>query len=68
MRKSILKLEAIPEADNCFRTIFKNNHGREIYMSIRLENGSCIITGCFTPTETGTKQVKAVTVHNLKSW
>lgn len=47
MRKSILKLEAISEADNYFRTIFKNNHGRELYLSIRLENGSCNITRCF---------------------
>ena len=47
MTKSILKLESISENESVFRTIFKNNHGRTIYLSLERNNSQYVITECF---------------------
>lgn len=47
MNQSILKLETIAGNANAFRTFFKNNHGREIYLSVEMDDSNCIIADCF---------------------
>ena len=47
MTKSTLKLEPIAENESVFRTIFKNNHARTIYLSLERNNSQYVITECF---------------------
>jgi len=48
MEKYILKLERV-KSDNgeAYRTIFKTDHGRDIFLSLIIENNVCTITDCF---------------------
>ena len=49
MKQSILKLEAFSSTEgiNAYRTIFKNQHGRSLYLSIEIDGAECKITDCF---------------------
>ncbi len=47
MTKSTLKLEPIAESESVFRTIFRNSHGRTIYLSLERNNSQFVITECF---------------------
>ena len=49
MKPSVLKLEAFSSADgvNAYRTIFKNQHGRSLYLSVEIGGDECTITNCF---------------------
>ena len=49
MHQSILHLEAFNDAhrENAYRTIFKNQHGRTIYLSLEINGTQCTITDCF---------------------
>lgn len=47
MKKSILKLEIITGNSNAFRTVFKNNHGRELFLLIQIKDDFCNILECF---------------------
>lgn len=45
MQKSILTIEQCGE--NTYRTIFKNKHGRSIFLQVGLNGSTCRITNCF---------------------
>lgn len=49
MKKSILKLEAFTcnGYTNAFRTIFKTQHGRVLFLSLEIQDTDCNITDCF---------------------
>ena len=48
MQKSILKLELYTNnGKEAFRTIFKNQHGRVLYLSIEIDDTNCSIIDCF---------------------
>ena len=45
MKQSILKLEK--SATNAYRAIFKNRHGRNLYLGLTIDGDTCTITDCF---------------------
>ncbi len=45
MQKSILELNTM--GDNRYQAVFKNNHGRHIYLQVSIEDNSCCIAKCF---------------------
>jgi len=48
MEKYILKLERVKsDSSEAYRTIFKTEHGRDIFLSLIIENSVCTITDCF---------------------
>ena len=47
MNKSILRLETIAGNANVFRTVIKNNHGRELFFSVQIEGDFCNILEYF---------------------
>jgi hypothetical protein len=49
MKKSILTLESFAGNDsaNTYRTIFKNQHGRHLFLSLKITGNDCTITDCF---------------------
>ena len=49
MKKSILTLEMFTSSGltNTFRTIFKTQHGRILFLSLKVEDMFCSITDCF---------------------
>lgn len=47
MEKSKLKLEKHSVSASAFRTIFKNRHGRVIYLSVEVNGSVCNIQDCF---------------------
>lgn len=49
MHQSILHLEAFADSQSAgaYRTIFKTQHGRQIYLSVRVSSGICTVTDCF---------------------
>nr|QGT51067.1 hypothetical protein Firmicute1046_1430 [uncultured Firmicutes bacterium] len=66
MQKSILKLDKVSE--NCYHTIFQNNHGRRIYIRLICENDEYLFTDCFytdRPERNGTKAVP-LRFHTLR--
>ncbi|MCI9626251.1 MAG: hypothetical protein HFI90_05655 [Clostridia bacterium] len=58
MQKSILKMDRISR--NRYHTVFRNNHGRRIYLCLNYRNNEVLITNCFyidRPERNGTKAV-----------
>lgn len=49
MKKSILELDAFMSNDygNTFRTVFKTQHGRILFLSMQVNDTDCTITDCF---------------------
>lgn len=49
MHQSILHLEAFADSQSAgaYRTIFKTQHGRQIYLAVRVSSGNCTVTDCF---------------------
>jgi len=49
MKRSILQLEAFAGegSANKYRTIFKNQHGRHLFLSLEVDSNYCTITDCF---------------------
>ena len=48
MKKSILRLERCNSADPCtYRTIFKNQHGRVVFLALTVRESACTILDCF---------------------
>ena len=49
MRKSVLSLEPYitNENKNTFRTVFKTQHGRVVFLSLEINGNDCTITDCF---------------------
>lgn len=48
MNPSILSLEPFGAAGgSAYRTIFKNQHGRSLYLSLQIKGDYCTITNCF---------------------
>lgn len=45
MQKSMLTIEQCGE--NTYRTVFKNKHGRSIFLQVGLNGSTCRITNCF---------------------
>lgn len=45
MKRSILKLDKISE--NRYHTVFRNNHGRKIYICLTYKSNKVLITDCF---------------------
>lgn len=45
MQRSILKLDKISE--NRYHTVFRNNHGRKIYICLTYKSNEVLITNCF---------------------
>ena len=58
MQRSILKLDKISE--NRYHTVFRNNHGRKIYICLTYKNNGFLITDCYytdRPERNGKKSV-----------
>ena len=47
MVRSILKLESVGGSGKRYRTVFKNQHGRSIYLELLVEGESCQVADCF---------------------
>lgn len=49
MTRSTLELQfsARPPNDNCWRTVFRNQHGRRIYLEVCKHNNAYLISRCF---------------------
>ena len=48
MKKSILRLERYNSADpGTYRTIFKNQHGRVLFLALTVQENACAILDCF---------------------
>lgn len=49
MEKSILKLEMVGTVEglDTFRTVFKTQHGRDIFLELRVHDNDCSIMECF---------------------
>lgn len=49
MKKSILRFEAFTNSSNTniFRSIFKTQHGRVLFLAVAVNNTDCIIKDCF---------------------
>lgn len=69
MRKSVLSLESYMtnENTNNFRTIFKTQHGRVIFLSVEINENDCTIIDCFyTDRNQGRTGVERYSVKPLK--
>lgn len=49
MQKSILHLDK--KQGQTYQAIFKNNHGRRLYIQLQINNNEIFISDCFTPTD-----------------
>lgn len=58
MQRSILRLDMA--TDNCYHTIFKNNHGRKIYIRLRYTDTEVIVTDYFYTNRPARNGVKSV--------
>lgn len=49
MHKSILKLEVFAGDNNTdiFRTLFTTQHGRVVYLAVKIDGSHCTISDCF---------------------
>lgn len=58
MKKSVLKMDKI--SGDYYHAVFRNNHGRKIYICLTYKNNEVLITDCFytdRPESNGTKAV-----------
>ena len=47
MKRSVLRLEAANHDNTAFRTTFKTQHGRSVFLSLEIHGSDCAIADCF---------------------